>query len=58
MEKDNQKFIVKEQKGNKQEYAIKKSPSRTWWGKILIIAIVAGTVLLPIVSMIVSLFKK
>lgn len=55
---NNQKFIVKERKGNQEEYAIKKAPSKTWWGKVLLIAIVVGTVLLPIVSMIVSLFSK
>ena len=55
---NNQKFIVKERKGNQEEYAIKKAPSKTWWGKVLLIAIVVGTILLPIVSMIVSLFSK
>lgn len=50
------KFIVKERKGSHEEYAIKKAPSKTWWGKILLVLIVAGTLLLPIVSMIVSLF--
>lgn len=51
------KFIVKERKGSHEEYAIKKAPSKTWWGKVLLVLIVAGTLLLPIVSMIVSLFS-
>ena len=50
------KFIVKERKGSHEEYAIKKAPSKTWWGKVLLILIVVGTILLPIVTMIVSLF--
>lgn len=57
MEKNNQKFLVKERKGNKEEYAIKKAPSKTWWGKAIVILIVAGTVLLPIIAMIVELFS-
>ncbi len=56
MEKNKEKFIVKEHKGNREEYAIKKAPSKTWWGKVIVILIVAGTVLIPVVSMIVSLF--
>ena len=57
MKENKDKFIVKERKGNREEYAIKKAPSKTWWGKVIVVLIVAGTVLIPIITMIVSLFS-
>lgn len=58
MAKEEKKFIVKESKAGKDEYAIKKAPSKTLWGKILVALIVIGTILLPIISLIVMLVKK
>lgn len=57
MGSNDQKFIVKEKKANREEFAIKKAPSKTLAGKILIVLIVIGTILVPIVAMIVSLFQ-
>lgn len=58
MSKKDDKFIVKENKAGKEEYAIKKAPSKTLWGKILVILIVAGTLLVPVVAMIVTICQK
>ncbi|MBR2891671.1 MAG: hypothetical protein IKC22_04760 [Bacilli bacterium] len=52
----NEKFITKKTRGNKEEYAIRKSPTKTLAGKILVWIIVIGTLLLPVVAAIVSLF--
>ena len=57
MENKEQKLIVKEKRRNKEEYAIKKAPSKTLLGKILIILIVLGTILVPIVSAIVTILQ-
>lgn len=58
MSKKEKKFIVKENKAGKEEYAIKKAPSKTLWGKILVVLIVAGTLIVPIVAMIVTICQK
>ena len=58
MAKQEKKFIVKENKNGREEYAIKKAPSKTLWGKILVALIVIGTILLPIVSLIVLLIQN
>lgn len=58
MENKDQKLIVKETRRNKDEYAIKKAPSKTILGRILIILIVLGTILVPIISAIVTICKK
>lgn len=54
---ENKKFIVKEKRAGNEEYAIKKSPGKTIWGRILIVLIVLGTLALPIVSLIVALIN-
>ncbi len=56
--KDNKSFIVKEKKRDHEEYVIKKSPVKTVAGKILVILIVLGTILVPVVAMIVALLQK
>lgn len=54
---EKQKFIVKEKKADRTEFAIKKSPGKTIWGKVLIALIILGTLVLPIVSLIVLLIQ-
>ena len=54
---ENKKFIAKKTVRNKEEYAIKKSPTKTLGGKILVWAIILGTLLLPVVAAIVALFQ-
>lgn len=54
---ENKKFIAKKTVRNKEEYAIKKSPTKTLGGKILVWVIVIGTLLLPVVAAIVALFQ-
>ena len=54
---ENKKFIAKKSIRNKEEYVIKKSPTKTLAGRILVWVIVLGTLLLPVVAAIVSLFK-
>lgn len=58
MENKDQKLLVKEKRRNKEEYAIKKAPSKTLLGKILIILIVLGTILVPVISAIITIIKK
>ncbi len=63
MAKDNTKntkknFIEKRTKpNNTTEYVINGSPSKTWWGRVIVALIVAGTVLIPVISLLVVLFK-
>lgn len=52
---EKQRFIVKEKKADREEFAIKKSPGKTITGKILIALIVIGTLVLPIAALIFSL---
>ena len=58
MAKEEKKFIVKETKAGKDEYAIKKAPSKTLWGKILVVLIVIGTLLVPVAAMIIAMVSK
>lgn len=53
-----QKFITKQTKANgDQEIIIHGTPSKTWWGKACIIVLAGAMVLIPIVSLIVTLFS-
>lgn len=54
---EDKKFIAKKTVRNKEEYAIKKTPTKTLAGKILAWVIVLGTLLLPVVAAIVALFQ-
>lgn len=58
--KQNQKkFIEKRTKAdNSVEYVVNGSPSKTWWGRAIVALIVAGTVLIPLISLIVVLLGK
>ncbi len=57
--KGNEKFIEKRTKAdNSVEYVVHGSPSKTWWGKIIVALIIAGTVLIPLISLIVVLLGK
>lgn len=52
------KFITKHVKADSSvEYVVQKSPAKTWWGKTIVILVVVGTVVVPIVALIWSLFK-
>lgn len=61
MSKNNQpkqKFITKQTKSNgDQEIIVHGSPSKTWWGKACIVILAAAMVLIPVVSLIVTLFS-
>ena len=54
-EKKDQKFLEKKHVADRDEYVIKKSPTRTWWGKILVILILIGMIGLLVVSVVVSI---
>lgn len=57
--KDDKKFLEKRTKAdNSVEYVVHGSPSKTWWGKIVVALIVAGTLLIPLISLIVVLLGK
>lgn len=57
-QKDNKKFIrTKKKLDDSIEIEIQKNPSKTLGGKIFIALIVIGTVLLPLVVIIVYLIK-
>lgn len=54
---DTKKFIEKRTKANNNvEYIVHGSPSKTLWGKVVVALIVAGTILLPLISLVVVLF--
>ena len=40
-----------------KEYMITKSPTKTLTGRIIIIALLAGMVILPLVALIISIFQ-
>jgi hypothetical protein len=35
-----------------------KNPLKTWWGKVIVIVILGGMVLLPFIGLIIALFTK
>lgn len=53
-EKNNKNFIEKKKVADHEEYVIKKSPSKTWWGKVLVVLILIGMIGLLVVSVVVS----
>lgn len=57
MKKEDKKFIEKKQVADHEEYVIKKAPTRTWWGKVLVILILVGMVGLLVASAIVSIIN-
>lgn len=61
MSKNNQpkqKFITKQTKANgDQEIIVHGNPSKTWWGKVCIVILAGAMVLIPIISLIVTLFS-
>lgn len=52
------KFITKQTKADgTEEIIVQGSPSKTWWGKVCIIILVAAMLILPIVASIIVLFQ-
>lgn len=52
------KFIEKQVRAdNTTEFVIRETPTKTWWGKTIIIIILVGFVVIPVVALIVSMFK-
>ncbi len=65
MAKDNQskakkkKFIEKRKRAdNTVEFVVTESPSRTWWGKAIVILIVFGTIGIPVLALIIAMLGK
>ena len=56
-EKNNKNFIEKKKVADHEEYVIKKSPSKTWWGKVLVVLILIGMIGLLVVSVVVSIIN-
>ncbi len=56
--KENKKFVEKRVKADQSvEYVVNGSPSKTWWGKVVVALIIAGTVLLPVAGLIFALLN-
>ncbi|MBQ8292852.1 MAG: hypothetical protein IJX78_03470 [Bacilli bacterium] len=54
--KEKQNYIEKRTKAdNTVEYVVHGSPSKTVWGKIVVGLIIAGTILIPVISLIIAL---
>jgi hypothetical protein len=52
------KFLEKKVRhDNSVELIVTETPMKTWWGKTIIILILAGMVLLPVVLLIVSIIQ-
>ena len=57
--KNNKKFVEKRVKADQSvEYIVNGSPSKTWWGKVVVALIIIGTVLVPVAGLIVVLLGK
>ena len=56
---ENKKHLIESHKrvDGTKEYMFTKSPSKTLVGRIIMIAILAGMVVLPLVALIIELFK-
>lgn len=46
------------EKETKKDEKIMVSPSRTWWGKLIVVIIILGMIILPFVSLIISMVQK
>jgi len=53
--KDNKKFVEKKKVADREEIIIKKSPAKTWWGKVMVVLILIGMIGLLVVTAIVSI---
>ncbi len=54
--KEKQNYIEKRTKAdNTVEYVVHGSPSKTIWGKVVVALIIAGTILIPVASLIIAL---
>ncbi len=51
------KFIEKRVRhDNSVEIIVNKTPTKTWWGKLAIILILVGMVLVPVVMLFITIF--
>lgn len=52
------KFIEKQVRAdNTTEFIIRDTPTKTWWGKAIIIIILVGFVVIPVIALIISMFR-
>ena len=52
------KFIEKRTRAdNLNEFIVKDAPTKTWWGKLILIIILVGFVLLPLIGLLFLLFS-
>ncbi|MGI6758955.1 MAG: hypothetical protein ACOX40_04140 [Bacilli bacterium] len=52
------KFIEKRVRhDNSVEIIVNKTPTKTWWGKLAIILILVGMVLVPVVMLFITIFS-
>lgn len=57
--KEKQKFMeARKRADGTTEYIIKSSPSKTLLGRILVIAIIVGMIVLPVIALIVTLIQS
>ncbi|HHU24688.1 MAG: hypothetical protein PHG08_03420 [Bacilli bacterium] len=56
--KQKRKFIEKTTRADKtNEFIVRDTPTKTWWGKLILIIILVGFVLLPFIGLLFLLFN-